>query len=239
MHESEKWKWSRSVVSDSSRPHGLQPTRLLHPWDFPGKSTGVGCHCLLHCTLVKASISPAESGEPPQKWALGLLNGLYGEQGNVFLPPILMHPVLKRIQAQPWYAYKLQSESKLSPGLCRSHYLSNHSLSFLLASNLIFPGQPTYYHGKVQLPISTRETMHQTVLASKTQSWTSMYLGNWGRLLFSSRFPSKHKMLLSQNRFQTLTLWLLQNCARVWWREFLGGLDPKTGRAKSPVIQLN
>ena len=26
---------------------GLHPTRLLHPWDFPGKSTGVGCHCLL------------------------------------------------------------------------------------------------------------------------------------------------------------------------------------------------
>ena len=47
MHESEKWKWSRSVASDSSRPHGLQPTRLLRPWDFPGKSTGVGCHCLL------------------------------------------------------------------------------------------------------------------------------------------------------------------------------------------------
>ena len=34
-------------MSDSSRPHGLQPTRLLHPWDFPGKSTGVGCHRLL------------------------------------------------------------------------------------------------------------------------------------------------------------------------------------------------
>ena len=46
-HESEKWKWSRSVVSDPQRPHGLQPSRLLHPWDFPGKSTGVGCHCLL------------------------------------------------------------------------------------------------------------------------------------------------------------------------------------------------
>ena len=46
VHESEKWKWSRSVVSYSSRPHGLQPTRPLHPWDFPGKSTGVGCHHL-------------------------------------------------------------------------------------------------------------------------------------------------------------------------------------------------
>ena len=47
VHKSEKWKWSRSVMSDSLRPHGLQPTRLLRPWDFPGKSTGVGCHCLL------------------------------------------------------------------------------------------------------------------------------------------------------------------------------------------------
>ena len=36
----------RSVVSDSLQPRGLQPTRLLHPWDFPGKSTGVGCHFL-------------------------------------------------------------------------------------------------------------------------------------------------------------------------------------------------
>ena len=43
MQKSEKWKWSHSVVSDSSRPHGLQPTRLLRPWDFPDKSTGVGC----------------------------------------------------------------------------------------------------------------------------------------------------------------------------------------------------
>ena len=51
MHESEKWKWSCSDVSDSSRPHGLQPTRLLRPWNFPGKNTGVGCHCLLQIAL--------------------------------------------------------------------------------------------------------------------------------------------------------------------------------------------
>ena len=37
MHESEKWKWGLSVLSDSSRPHGLQPTRLLRPWDFPAR----------------------------------------------------------------------------------------------------------------------------------------------------------------------------------------------------------
>ena len=44
MHESEKWKWSRSVVSDSVRPHGQQPTRLLRPQNSLGKSTGVGGH---------------------------------------------------------------------------------------------------------------------------------------------------------------------------------------------------
>ena len=47
LHESEKWKWSHSVVSDFLQHHGLQPARLLCPWGFPGKSTGVGYQCLL------------------------------------------------------------------------------------------------------------------------------------------------------------------------------------------------
>ena len=40
-------KWSLSVVSDSLWPHGLYPARLLCSWDFPRKSTGMGCHFLL------------------------------------------------------------------------------------------------------------------------------------------------------------------------------------------------
>ena len=32
-----------SVTSDSLRPHGLQPTRLLCQWDFPNKNSGAGC----------------------------------------------------------------------------------------------------------------------------------------------------------------------------------------------------
>ena len=77
MHESEKGKWSRSAVSDSSWSHGLQPIRLLCPWDFPGKSTGVGCHCLLWVeslssvqfsrSVVSNSLRPHESqhARPP------------------------------------------------------------------------------------------------------------------------------------------------------------------------------
>ena len=40
-----------TIIGEGSsvRPHRRQPTRLLRPWDFPGKSTGVGCHCLLCC----------------------------------------------------------------------------------------------------------------------------------------------------------------------------------------------
>ena len=48
-------------MSDFVRPHGLQPTRLLHPWDFPGKNTGVGCHFLLQCVKVKSESEGAQS----------------------------------------------------------------------------------------------------------------------------------------------------------------------------------
>ena len=47
MHNFSLLLLSRKVVSDSLQPHGLQPTKLFSPWDFPGKNTGVGCHFLL------------------------------------------------------------------------------------------------------------------------------------------------------------------------------------------------
>ena len=50
-----------SVVSDSVRPHRWQPTRLLHPWDSPGKNTGVGCHFLLQCMKVKSESEVTQS----------------------------------------------------------------------------------------------------------------------------------------------------------------------------------
>ena len=49
-----------SVVSDSVRPHGLQPSRLPRPWDSPGKNTGVGRHFLLQCMKVKSESEVAQ-----------------------------------------------------------------------------------------------------------------------------------------------------------------------------------
>ena len=42
-------------VSDSVTAHGLQPARLLSTWNFPGKNTGVRCHCLLQITALSIS----------------------------------------------------------------------------------------------------------------------------------------------------------------------------------------
>ena len=40
------------------RPHGLYPTRLLRPWDFPGKNTWVGCHFLLQEIFLPQGLNP-------------------------------------------------------------------------------------------------------------------------------------------------------------------------------------
>ena len=46
------------AVSDSLRPHGLQPARPLCPWDSPGKNTAVGCHACLQGTFQTQGSNP-------------------------------------------------------------------------------------------------------------------------------------------------------------------------------------
>ena len=48
-------------MSDSVQPHRRQPTRLLCPWDSPGKNTGVGCHFLLQCMKLKSESEVSQS----------------------------------------------------------------------------------------------------------------------------------------------------------------------------------
>ena len=78
---------SRSVLSDSLQPHGLQPARLLCAWDSPSKNTGQGSHYLLqeifltqgsnpgllHCRQIFYHLSHQGS---PQSW------GAAGKEGG-------------------------------------------------------------------------------------------------------------------------------------------------------------
>ena len=99
MQESEKWKGSRSVVSDSSQPHGLQPTRLLRPWGFPGKSAGVGCHCLLRVMNYRVCIQlvagswiggiPIQIGQTGQIFSLPFCDSNLINHFFCDIPPIL------------------------------------------------------------------------------------------------------------------------------------------------------
>ena len=47
-----------SVMSESFRPSGLSPSRLLCPWTFPDKNTGVGCHFILQRILPTKGLNP-------------------------------------------------------------------------------------------------------------------------------------------------------------------------------------
>ena len=69
---------SCSVVSGSLQPHGLRPTRLLCPWNSPGKNTGVGCHFLLQGTFPTQRSNP---GLLHYRWILYCLS----HQGSTVL----------------------------------------------------------------------------------------------------------------------------------------------------------
>ena len=48
-----------SVKSSSLQSHGLKPTRLLRPWDSPGKNTEVGSHSFLKQLFLTQGSNPS------------------------------------------------------------------------------------------------------------------------------------------------------------------------------------
>ena len=77
--------WSRSVVSNSWWPHGLQPTRLLPPWDSPGKSTGVACHFLLQGLFLTQGSNPGLLHSRQMLWPLSHQGSMYTILNSDFL----------------------------------------------------------------------------------------------------------------------------------------------------------
>ena len=76
-------------MSDSLRLYELYPSRLLWPWDPPGKNTGVGCHFLLQ------GIFPTQGSNPC------LLSLLHWQAGSLPLaPPEMPQPLLEELTDQ-------------------------------------------------------------------------------------------------------------------------------------------
>ena len=100
---------SRSVMSNSVQPHGLQPARLLCLRNSPGKKTGVGCHCPL----------PVSSWSRDQTWVFWIAGGFFTiwairDRGNLAdggnRPRLLT-------------AHQLSALCLDRPGCCRAHAL--------------------------------------------------------------------------------------------------------------------
>ena len=118
--------FSCSVMSNPLRPFGLEPTRLLCPWDFSNKNTGVGCHillqrifptllcllCLLHCNQILSPLSH-----------LAFLPLPVGCGGNVRLIGLLVVAALIRFSPGKillWsMLFKLHEEEKLGSNTSR------------------------------------------------------------------------------------------------------------------------
>ena len=122
--------FSCSVVSDSLRPHGLQPARLLCPWDSPDKNTGVGGHALLE------GIFPTQGSNPGLPHCRQILDHL-SHQGS---PRIL-----------EWVDYPFSSGSS---------WLGNQTRVFCIAGRFFTSWASTKPKaGAIRIPISHKKKM--------------------------------------------------------------------------------
>ena len=81
-----------SVVSNSLQPHGLRPTRLLYPWDSPGKNAGVGCHALLQGIFLIQGLDPGIESRSPALQADSLRFELPGRLNASIIRSIFNSP---------------------------------------------------------------------------------------------------------------------------------------------------
>ena len=114
-------KRSCSVMSDSLQPHGLKPTRLLHPWDFPGKNTGVGCHFLLQEIFPNQGLNP---GLPHCRQTLYHLS----HQGRVIIKLDQQH-----ISAGLELGFQCIWEKQIASIYLLAHFLSSHPRASIMS----------------------------------------------------------------------------------------------------------
>ena len=126
-------------MSDSVQPHRWQPTRLHHPWDSPGKNTGVGCHFLLQCMKVKSESEVAQSCltssdpmdcSPPGSSVHGIFQARVLERGAIAFSELNHKCLLKHPFPHPLLFFFLS----LCLCFCLSFNLTNYSLKKWIVS---------------------------------------------------------------------------------------------------------
>ena len=116
---------SRSTLSNSPQPHGLQPARLLCPRDPPGKNTGTGCHFLLQGNLPNPEIEPVSPAASALAGRFFTTSATWEALYKPIITLLKLLDLLKIIQLElnysfywaerttPWHDGDLGSESSL------------------------------------------------------------------------------------------------------------------------------
>ena len=143
-------------MSDSVQPRRWQPTRLPHPWDSPGKNTGVGCHFLLQCMKVKVkSLSrirllatpwTAAYQAPP---SMGFSREQYWSGVPLPSPSEIWDiPVIKRFSDVKSEVREVaMSKIKVFNLTLHIRYLTIHVLGSLCLASAFLAGPPVLYTG--------------------------------------------------------------------------------------------
>ena len=113
-------------MSDSVQTHRQQPNRLPHPWDSPGKNTGVGCHFLLQCMKVKSesevtqlclTLSDPMDCSSPGSSIHGIFQARVLEWGAISFSDISWHSAYEKWNVSHFYtvfsAYERSNSSHL------------------------------------------------------------------------------------------------------------------------------
>ena len=120
-------------MSDSVRPQRWQTTRLPHPWDSPGKNTGVDCHFLLQCVKVK---SESEVGQSYPTFSDPMVCSLPGSS---------IHGIFQA-RVLEWGAIAFSNLSLLLIKIMEciyflAYYFQNHMWFFLITMEHIYKGE--------------------------------------------------------------------------------------------------
>ena len=102
---------SHSVVSDPLQPHGLQPIRLLCPWSFPGKNTGVGSHFLLRSIFLTQGLNTG------LQHCRQILYHLSHQGSSFYMAEILSPQLVSKDNFWPPYPFTFKNVSELFSGL--------------------------------------------------------------------------------------------------------------------------
>ena len=167
-----------SIVSDSLKPHWLKPARLLCPWDFPGKNTGVGCHFLLQRIFLT------------QKLNLQLLHFLHWQADS--LPPhqLGISTLLNLVQQDlsrametvpPWHSREGQAilwKMLGSPEMCQQWASPDKLIIFqytiIYGNNICVPSEQYQQFLVYYLVISTIMTLLPSLFGLAAQTLSIM-----------------------------------------------------------------